>query len=116
MKIGFILRTAPYSNQNSDTVFELAKRAIEKGHNIEIFLYEDGTLNMRNDVKPTGERDIPARFAELIALGAKIVGCGVCAKFRGIARENIIDGAKISGMATLAGMVESCDKLLTFGY
>jgi len=116
MKIGFVIRTGPYSNQNIDTAYELAKRAIVKGHRVEFFLYEDGTSNINKHLNPTGERNIAGRMEELIKMGAKITGCGLCAKFRGIARDTVIDGAKISGMAVLSDMLETSDRVITLGF
>ena len=116
MRIGFVERTGPYSSQNIDTVYELSKRAIAKGHQVDIFLYEDGTINLNKNIKSPGERNIADRMIELIGMGVKVSGCGLCAKFRGIGKDVAIDGTKIAGMAVLASMVENCDRIITFSF
>lgn len=116
MKLGFVVRTGPYTSQNLDTTYELAKRALAKGHEVEVFLYEDGTIAMNSLIKSPGERNIPNKYEELISLGARVTGCGLCAKFRGVKKDVLIEGAKLSGMAVLSNMVESCDRMITFSF
>ncbi len=116
MRLKFILRTGPYSFENVDTVYNLSKRALAKGHDVFIFLYEEGTLNADADIKSLEERNIADRLRELIQLGAKIGICGTCAKFRGQTRKDVIEGAKFGGLALLVKEMPVCDRLFTFGY
>ncbi|RKZ28134.1 sulfur reduction protein DsrE [bacterium] len=116
MKLGFVVRTGPYTSQNIDTAYELAKRALAKGHSVEIFLYEDGVLSMNKYINSPDERNIAGRMSELIQSGARITGCGLCAKFRGIKKDMIIENTKLSGMAVLSKLVETSDKVITLSF
>ena len=116
MKLKFMVRTGPYSYQNIDTVYHLAKRGLKRGHEVFIFLYEDGTLNADSDIKSLEERNIADRIRELLSLGARIGLCGTCAKFRGQNKSDVVEGVKFGGLAVLVREMPECDRFLTFGY
>ena len=116
MKLGFLLRTGPYTSQNSDTIYELCRRALAKGHECSVFLYEDGVYQVDRDIKAPQERNIAERWAELIEHGARVVACGVCAQFRGQAKDDVLPGVKRAGLASLVKMVAECDRFVSFGF
>jgi len=116
MKIGFVVRTGPYTTQNIDSVYELSKAAIEKGHEVEIFLYDDAVIAMNKDIKPPKERSIPERLTEIIDLGATVSGAALSAKFRGLRKDALIENTRIGGMSTLNSLVESCDRIITLSF
>ena len=54
----------------------------------------------------------------LDAIGARdipVVGCGVCAKFRGVTKADTIEHGKLGGLGALDGYLERCDRFVTFG-
>ncbi len=114
MKLGFIVRTPPYTNQSMDTVYELSKAALKAGHEVEIFLYDDAVIAMNKNIKPPKERSIPDRLTEIIDMGAVVSGAALSAKFRGLRRDALIENTRVGGMSTLNAMVESCDRIVTF--
>jgi sulfur relay (sulfurtransferase) complex TusBCD TusD component (DsrE family) len=116
MTVGFLLRTGPYTSQNIDTCYHLAKRFLAKGHAVKMFLYEDGLLALNKDIKSPQERNLAEMMAELASLGAEIKGCGTCAAFRGLKKDQVIEGAKLGGMAVLVSYVGTCDRFLAFGF
>jgi sulfur relay (sulfurtransferase) complex TusBCD TusD component (DsrE family) len=116
MTIGFLLRTGPYTSQNVDTCYHLAKRFLAKGHGVRMFLYEDGVFNLDNEIKSPQERNIAGMMAELAQKGARIQGCGTCAKFRGLKRADIIEGAKLAGIVVFSNYLKECDRFLSFGF
>ena len=116
MKLKFMVRTGPYSYQNVDTVYHLARRALKKGDDVFIFLYEEGTLNADADIKSLEERNVADRIRELLNLGARIGICGTCAKFRGQTKNDVVEGAKYGGLALLVREMPQCDRFLSFGY
>ncbi len=116
MKVGFIVRTGPYTSQNIDTTYKLIKALLKKGHKAEIFLYEDGVINIDEDIKSFEERNIKDRIVELIEQGVKVTACGTCAKFRGQGKKDIIPQAKHGGMAVLVNILNSSDRFLSFGF
>jgi len=116
MKFIFMVRTGPYSYQNIDTVYHLAKRAVDKGHDVFIYLYEDGTINTNSEIKSLEERNIAEMMKELVDKGVRIGVCGTCAKFRGISKKSIVEGVKYAGLALLVGEIQDCDRFVSFGY
>ena len=116
MKFGFIVRTSPYTSQNIDSVYELAKAALDTGHDVGIFLYEDGVIAQNSKINSPNERNIAERIKELVDKGAKVVGCGLCAKFRGMSKKDIVEGTKLGGMAVLSAMVDDYDRIITFSF
>ncbi|MEO0106367.1 MAG: DsrE family protein [candidate division WOR-3 bacterium] len=114
-RIGFLITGGPYTFEHLDTVYYLSKAAIEKGINVDIFLYLDGVIALNKNIKSPGERHIPSMLKELAESGAKIVACGDCAHFRGLFRDNVVEGTKLTGIATLAEMIEECDRFISFG-
>ncbi len=114
-RIGFLVTGGPYTFEHLDTVYHLSKAALEKGIAVDIFLYLDGVLALNKNIKSPGERHIPSMMTELVNAGAKIVACGDCAHFRGVFRENVVEGTKLTGIATLAEMIEECDRFISFG-
>ncbi len=116
MKLKFLVRTGPYSYQNIDTVYHLAKRAVKRGHEVFIFLYEDGTLNAQANIRSLEERNIAERVKELVDMGVRIGLCGTCAKFRGQNKKEIVEGVKFGGLALLVREMPDCDRFIVFGY
>jgi len=116
MTVGFMLRTGPYTSQNVDTVYHLVKRLLAKGHEVKMFLYEDGTINIMKEIKSPQERNIAEMMAELADAGVAIQACGTCAKFRGVKKADILEGTKLGGMAVLAKFAKACDRFLSFGF
>lgn len=116
MTIGFILRTGPYTSQNVDTCYHLARRFLAKGHAVRMFLYEDGVFNLAKEIQSPQERNLAEMLAELVQSGAEIQGCGTCAKFRGVKKRDIIEGSKLGGMVVLANYAMTCDRFLSFGF
>ena len=116
MTVGILLRTGPYTSQNVDTVYHLAKRFLAKGKTVKIFLYEDGVGNIHKEIKSPQERNIAEMMSELAQAGAQIQACGTCAKFRGVKKADIVENTKLGGMAVLVNYANDCDRFLSFGF
>jgi len=116
MTIGFLLRTGPYTSQNVDTVYHLAKRILQRGNQVRIFLYEDGTINLNKNIQSPQERNLAGMMKELADGGAQVQACGTCAKFRGIKKDDLVEGTKLGGMAVFVNYVSECDRFLSFGF
>ncbi len=116
MTVGFLLRTGPYTSQNIDTVYHLAKKLLSKGNGVKLFLYEDGLIALNKNIKSPQERNLAEMMTELATLGADVKGCGTCASFRGLKKDDIVEGAKLGGMAVLVNYIGECDRFLAFGF
>lgn len=129
MKFGIVVNEGPYTHQASDSAYQFAKAALEKGHEIvRVFFYHDGVNNAtRLTVPPQDERNVQRNWSELgQANNLDLVVCIAAAQRRGILDENeakrqgkdadnIAPGFRISGLGQLieAGII--ADRLVTFG-
>jgi tRNA 2-thiouridine synthesizing protein D len=129
MKYGILVNEGPYQHQASDTAYQFAKAALEKGHELyRVFFYHDGVHNgTRFAVPPQDDRNIPALWSEMAAKhGIDLVICIAAAQRRGLLDEgearrqgkdgnNIAPGFRISGLGQLIEAGIQCDRLMVFG-
>lgn len=113
-KIAFLLTSGPFQFQNWETAVNLADAALDKGHEVNLFLYLDGVYNPnRHQTFP----DLPVlprdRFARLVQRGAKIIACGVCVRARGQKGEDYLEGVPVGGLPDFAEMLGESDRLVT---
>jgi len=129
MKFTIQVNEGPYTHQASDSAYNFAKAAIEKGHEIyRVFFYHDGVNNAtRLTTPPQDDRNVVNRWSELAAAhNLDLVVCVAAAQRRGIAdadeakrngkdANNIAPGFRISGLGQLIeGGIQS-DRLVVFG-
>ncbi len=129
MKLGIVVNEGPYTHEASDTAYNFAVAALEKGHEIyRIFFYHDGVNNAtRLTVPPQDDRNIQQKWTELQEKhDLDLVVCIAAAQRRGILDENemkrqgkdaynIAPGFRISGLGQLIEAGIQCDRLVTFG-
>lgn len=129
MKLTIQVNEGPYQHQASDSAYNFAKAALEKGHEIfRVFFYHDGVNNgTRLTTPPQDDRHVVNRWSELAKENnIDLVICVAAAQRRGIVDDgeaerngkdatNIADGFRISGLGQLIeGAVES-DRTVVFG-
>jgi len=129
MKFGILVSEGPYTHQASDSAYQFAKAALEKGHEIfRVFFYHDGVNNgTRLTTPPQDDRNIVTRWSEMAEQhNIDLVVCVAAAQRRGIAdadeakrngkdADNIAPGFRISGLGQLIEAGIQCDRLVTFG-
>ncbi len=132
MKISIQINEGPYQHQASDTAYQFAKAAIEKGHEIfRVFFYHDGVNNAsRFTVPPQDDRNVVNRWADLDIKDAEgnpeLVVCVAAALRRGMLDEseaskhgvdmnNIHPAFRISGLGQLIEAGIQSDRLVVFG-
>ncbi len=118
MKFGILINEGPYTHQASDTAYNFAKAAIDKGHKVSrVFFYHDGVNNSTSLAEPPqDDRHIPKRWSQL-AKDHKVdlVVCVAAALRRGIKDENLEEGFRISGLGQLVESGIQADRLVVFG-
>jgi len=119
--LSILLTTGPYTSQNTDTVIEVTKAAVRRGHEVMgIYLFMDGVLNTNKDIDSLSdeERNIARLLEELTAMGVRIFSCPVCCSYRGIKDEKLlIEGATFDGLGGLSELVLDSDRFIVFsGY
>ena len=118
MKFAILVNEGPYNHQASDTAFQFAKAAIEKGHEVfRVFFYYDGVHNANaNTDPPSDDRNVVRNWSKLATEhGVDLVVCVAAGMRRGIRENNVAEGFRISGLGQLIEAGIQADRLVTFG-
>jgi len=131
MKISIQVNEGPYQHQSSDTAYQFAKAAVEKGHEIfRVFFYHDGVNNAsRFTVPPQDDRNVVNNWAELKNPDGSDIDRVVCvaaalrrgmldeseAGKNGVEGNNIHPAFRISGLGQLIEAGIQSDRLVVFG-
>ncbi|MGJ8455826.1 DsrE/DsrF/TusD sulfur relay family protein [Pseudothermotoga sp. U03pept] len=114
MKITIQVMVPPYTYEDLDTAMKIAEAAVERGHEVNLFLFADSVLCVNKNVKPIRiDRNIPQKLKQMIEQGKLRVDiCGICMDYRGITTDMIIEGSKPSGLPELAALFASSDRFI----
>lgn len=111
--IGILVTMAPCQFENWETAVDIADVALEKGHKVSFFFYDDGVLNpLRRQSSPLYPGIPCERFASLLSRGVAVLICGTGAKMRGLEARDFIDGVKIGGLPDFALLLTEIDRLV----
>lgn len=114
MKIAFQVMTNPYTYQDVDTVMNLTEAALDKGHQVAIFLFCDSVLAANTPVRPIKiDRHIPQRMEKLAEKGVEIHICGLCYQYRGLDASKAVAKAKTSGLPECASLIMNYDRFIS---
>ena len=114
LRIGILLLAGPYQHQAADTAYHFARAAMERGHDVELFLYTDGVNVANRGITAPGHRNIAHMFSEL-GERARVTACGTCARFRGLTKELVSPNVSLGGLGALVKMLDECDRYIVFG-
>ena len=109
MTIGFLLTTSP-ERADARTVIRIARAALESGHQVELFLMDDGVYNV---VAAPGH-PVSGEFARLMEAGASLTVCATNTGPRGVTKETALPGVRFGSQYDHAQMVARADRVLTF--
>jgi sulfur relay (sulfurtransferase) complex TusBCD TusD component (DsrE family) len=110
MKIGILMTSSP-EHENAHTVGQLSANFLKAGHQVEIFLMDDGVYHA---VKNESRNRLFSNVNELIAKGAKIYLCAVTAEARGLQENHLVEGVELSSQYELSQIVDGSDRFLAF--
>lgn len=115
-KLLIILFTAPWQSENTNTVYELARAALEEGHKVTVFCDFDAVYNLMPSQMTRDQQTPTGKMTQLIEKGAEIHACSESARLRGIdPQTNLVQGAVKSSLGRYAELVEAHDRILAFG-
>ncbi len=100
MKLGMLLTTSP-ENENTHTVIEISRAALELGHDVFIFLMYDGVYNVNKK-----------EFAELVNKGVNIAVCALNVEQRKMGR---VAGIQFGSQYDHACIASDVDRFISFG-
>jgi len=112
-----ILFTPPWQSENTDTVYEFAKAALEEGHEVTVFCDIDATYNLMASQILADQTAPAGKIAKLIEMGARVLACQESARLRGIdLKKNLVRGVVKSSLGQLAiELAEKHDRVVAFG-
>jgi len=115
-KLLIILFSPPLQSQNTDTVYELAKAAVETGHEVTVFCDIEATYNLLASQILPNQTTRASKIAQLIESGVQVLICRESARLRGIdTQKNLIKGVVESSLGKLAELMEQHDRVIAFG-
>lgn len=116
VKIGIMLNAAPLQNQSHYTAVKIAEAALDKGHEVTIFLFDESVYSpMKAQEFPEWESLPKDDFERLIKKGGEIIACGLCVDIRGLEEgKGYIEGVILGGLADFANIVSLVDRIITF--
>ncbi|UCE10463.1 MAG: DsrE family protein [Candidatus Thorarchaeota archaeon] len=114
--LGILLLSSPYTHQNSHTLYELARSALQKGYGVKVFLFVDGVNNAKMGQDPDPDVPMNERFTELAEMGAEFQACGLCTSARGFDQKgsDFIEEVEVTGLTEFAEIVGECERFVTF--
>ncbi len=129
MKFGILVNEGPYQHQASDSAYQFARAALEKGHEVtRVFFYHDGVYNGTSySVPPLDDRQVTKQWSELAKEhDVDLVLCVAACQRRGMMDDgeaerhgkganNVAEGFRISGLGQLIETGIQSDRLVTFG-
>lgn len=118
MKFGILVNEGPFTHQASDTAYQFAKAALEKGHDVpRVFFYYDGVNNANKYSAPQADdRNLVKLWGTLATeKNVDLVVCVAAGMRRGIQNESLAPGFRISGLGQLVEAGIGCDRLMMFG-
>ncbi len=111
-----IINDPPYGVERAWNALRLAAASISEavGLNVNLFLLGDAvTIAKKGQAPPEGFYNLEKMLTDLIKKGVKVRICGTCVKSRGLTKEDLVDGAEISGMLSLANWIKDSDAVIS---
>ena len=118
MKFTILVNAGPYTHQASDSAWQFACAALQKGHMVNrIFFYGDGVYSANRLIEPqSDERNLARMWSELAEQhSVDLVVCVAAANRRGIQTELLTQGFRISGLGQLVEAGIDSDRTVVFG-
>ena len=114
----FFISTEPYKFQVTDSLIELSKALIAKGHQIKgFFFFGSGVYNLKKDVNTgTSIRNVPKKIQDFANQHSiPVSGCSTWVSLTGLKEEDFIDGATEEGLGDFSNWSVESDKIIVFG-
>lgn len=117
MKTLFILNDPPYGTERCYNALRLAHALLKKDADAEVtvFLMADAVIGAKAGQKtPDGYYNIERMLKRVIAGKGKVLLCGACMSARGLAKEEMMEGARPNTMDELAAETIAANKVVVF--
>ena len=116
MKTLFILNDPPYGTERCYNALRLAGAlARREGEEVRVFLLGDAANGAKRSQKvPQGYYNVEVMLGAVARRGGAIGVCGTCMEARGIAAEELVEGAHRGPMEELADWTLRADRVVVF--
>jgi sulfur relay (sulfurtransferase) complex TusBCD TusD component (DsrE family) len=101
-KLGLLLSHPP-SHSSVGTVQALAQAALEAGHEVYLYLIDEGVKNMHTP-----------QYKALAQSGAKVFACAYGCQQHRVSTENLDPSISLCGLVVLSGIIDACEPFLSF--
>ncbi|NIM45474.1 MAG: hypothetical protein GTO54_07600 [Nitrososphaeria archaeon] len=101
-KLGLLLALPP-SHTSAATVHGLARAALEAGHEVYVYLIDEGVKNIH-----------AAPYRELGQSGVKLFVCAYGCQQHRVPTLDIDPHASLCGLVVLSGLLDACDPFISF--
>ncbi len=106
------LSSSPYSNESVLSAARILSNAMEKGHNANLIVSDDGVYAFHKAQKYSGLPDAGKMFTELIDKGLKVYLCGGCLGYRRVSKQDHIKGVEVVKAKKCMKLIEKTDILI----
>jgi len=112
----FILNDPPYGTERSYNGLRVAGAVAKReGQTVRVFLMGDAAAcAKKGQTVPSGYYNLNRMLGSLTARHAEIGVCGTCMDARGIAAEELVEGARRSTLEELATWTIEASKVIVF--
>jgi len=112
----FILNDPPYGTERSYNALRLAGAVAKRaGQSVRVFLMGDAAAcAKRGQAVPTGYYNVNSMLQAVSLQHGEIGVCGTCMDARGIAVDELVDGAERSTLDELAQWTIAAEKVIVF--
>lgn len=116
MKTLIVLNDAPYGTERCYNALRIAHALMKREDaEVDLFLMADAVTAARRGQKtPEGYYNIELMLKRVVRGTGRVLLCGTCMDARGLAPEELLDGAARSNMAELADAIAAADRVLVF--
>ncbi len=103
-----------YSSERAFTALNFIRTAIVAGHDVSVFLFEDGIFLAKRGQDPGNFANPLPWLREVLDAGVEVLFCGTCGKERGLDEEEFLEGVRRGGMPDFVNMVVEADRSVVF--
>jgi predicted peroxiredoxin len=101
-KLGLLLSLPP-SHGSVATVHGLAQAALEAGHEVYLYLIDEGVKNMH-----------APQYRALAHSGAKVFACAYGCQQHHVSTDDLDPNISLCGLVVLSGIIDACEPFLSF--
>ncbi|HQZ84598.1 MAG TPA: DsrE family protein [Actinomycetota bacterium] len=113
----FILNDPPYGTERVYNGLRLAAnlQRLDEGHEVVVFLMGDAASAAKaGQSVPNGYYNVNKMLANVVRRNGRVLVCGTCMDARGLAPDELVDGAQRSTLDELTQETLAADKVLVF--